>query len=508
LNNEIKAISPSTFESLGTFPVDNEAKVNELLDHAWTAFESWKKVSIQERGKYLLEIRDLIFEKMDEISDCISKTTGKPKFEALTAEIIPILDFIPAFVKRAPKVLKDKSLPLHLLLNKKSFLTYEPYGVVAILSPWNYPFSIPMGEIVLALLAGNTVVLKTSEAALPISKIIKDIIELSSLPKGVVNVLFGDGKTGSVLVSSPKVRKISFTGSTHVGQKILEQAAPNITPCLLELGGKDAAIVCHDAHLQKAARGVVWGAFSNAGQVCASVQRVYVARSVVQEFTECVVRETEKLKLKSDIGAITLPKQIVHYEKQLEEAARSGAKILVGGTKACLDKGYYFLPTVLINVTQEMSVMREETFGPFLPIMMVDSEEEAIKLTNDSSFGLCASIWTKDISRGISLARKIQAGTITINDCVFTHALGETPWGGVKKSGIGRTHSDQGLLEFVQPKHINYDRISLKPFWWFPYTPRSYATALAFAQFVGSSNPLKKLKALIHVLNDILRASF
>ena len=504
MNNTIEAIGPATGESLGTFPIDDESKVNALLEGAWSAFESWKKLSLQERSQHLLHVREIIFKKRDEISDVISKTTGKPKFEALTAEIIPILDFIPTFVKRAPKVLKDKSLPLHLLMNKKSFLTYDPYGVVAILSPWNYPFSIPMGEIVLALLAGNTVVVKTSEAALPVAAIIKDIFELSGLPKGVVNVSFGDGKTGALLVSSPKVRKISFTGSTGVGQKILEQAAPHITPCLLELGGKDAAIVCHDADLQKAARGIVWGAFSNAGQVCASVQRVYVARSVIQEFTELVIQETEKLKIGSDIGAITLPKQIAHYEKQLEEALRAGAKILVGGAKVSSGRGFYFSPTVLINVTQDMSVMKEETFGPFLPILMVESEEEAVSLTNDSLFGLCGSIWTKDVQRGISLARKIQAGTLTINDCVFTHALGETPWGGVKKSGIGRTHSDQGLLEFVQPKHINYDRIALKPFWWFPYTPRSYQTALAFAQFVGHSNPFKKLKALLQFLKNYL----
>ncbi|MBI3019481.1 MAG: aldehyde dehydrogenase family protein [Deltaproteobacteria bacterium] len=474
MSNVIEAISPATFESLGTFPIDDEVRVNELLDCAWAAFESWKNVSLEQRGQHLLKVRELVFDQksamMDEISEVISKTTGKPQFEALTAEIIPLLDFIPTFVKRAPKVLKDKPLPLHLLMNKKSFLTYEPYGVVAILSPWNYPFSIPMGEIVLALLAGNTVVVKTSEAALPVAAIIKDIFELSNLPKGVVNILFGDGKTGAALVSSPKVRKISFTGSTHVGQKILEQAAPNITPCLLELGGKDASIVCHDADLKKAARGIVWGAFSNAGQVCASVQRVYVVRSVAQEFIERVIQETEKLKMKSDIGAITLPQQIAHYEKQLEEAVRRGAKILVGGTKVSLNegptRGRYFLPTVLIHVTQEMAVMKEETFGPLLPIMMVESEEEALRLANDSSFGLCASIWTKDVRRGISLARKIQAG--------------------------------------VQPKHINYDRIALKPFWWFPYTPKSYQAALAFAEFIGNSNSLKKLKALVQFLKNYL----
>ncbi len=503
--NTLQAISPATFESLGTFPIDDDVKVNELLDQAWGAFDSWQKCSIPERGRYLLCLQKNIFQNMEDIADIISKTTGKPKFEALTAEIIPILDFIPYFVKRAPRVLKDKSLPLHLLMNKKSFITYEPYGVVAILSPWNYPFSIPLGEMVLALLAGNTVVLKTSEAALPVSKIINDICRVSSFPKGVVNVAFGDGKTGAALVSSPKVRKISFTGSTQVGQKILEQASQNLTPCLLELGGKDASIVCQDADLKKAARGIVWGAFSNAGQVCASVQRVYVAKAVVQEFVEHVVQETEKLKIKSDIGAITLPKQITHYEKQLEEAVRGGAKILVGGAKHPSAQGNYFLPTVLINVTQDMSVMKEETFGPLLPIMMVESEEEAVQLTNDSSFGLCASIWTKDVGRGIELSKKIQAGTITINDCVYTHALGETPWGGVKKSGMGRTHSDQGLLEFVQPKHINYDRIAIKPFWWFPYTSHSYQTALAFAQLVGAPTLLKRLGAAVRFLIHYLR---
>jgi len=487
-----------------TFTIDDEARISYLLTEAQNAFQSWKNLSLKERGKYLLAIRDIVYQKKEEISEIISKTCGKPRVEALTAEVIPVLDFIPYFVKKAPSILKDKSLPLHLLKYKKSFLTYDPYGVVAILSPWNYPFSIAMGEVVLALLVGNTVILKVSEAVFPVAKIIKEIGELAHLPKGVLNVSFGDGKIGSLIVSSPQIQKISFTGSTGVGQKILEQAAKNMTPCLLELGGKDAAIVCHDADLKKAAQGIVWGAFSNAGQVCASVQRVYVARSVVQAFTEKVVAETEKLKLKKDIGAITLLSQMTRYELQLEEAVRRGAKILVGGRQ----EGNYFYPTVLVNVTQDMKIMKEETFGPFLPIMMVDSEEEAIRLTNDSSFGLCASIWTKDVSRGINLARKIEAGTITINDCVYTHALCETPWGGYKKSGLGRTHSALGLLEYVQVKHINSDRISLKPFWWFPYTERSGEMATAFADIIGSPSYFKKAKAFFSFLKNYIKLLF
>lgn len=500
----IEVINPATFQPMGSFPVDDEIKIETLLDASEKAFAGWCGLSVRERGCYALRLKAVIYARREEIVQTISASTGKPKVEALTAELIPVLNFISYFVKRAPRVLSDTVIPLHLLKYKKSLLRYEPYGVVAVISPWNFPFSIPMGDVILAVLAGNTVILKTSESVLPVAKIIQDLFKEAGFPEGVLQAAYGGGKTGACLTSSPRVKKIVFTGSTEVGKKILAQAAKNITPCVLELGGKDAAIVREDANLDRAIPGIVWGAFTNAGQVCASIERVYVARSIAQPFSERLIQEIRKLKLKEEVGAITLPSHIQTYERLLEDAVRQGAKILTGGMAGQKEKGSYFQPTALINVSQRMAIMREETFGPILPIMMVDSDEEAVRLTNDSLFGLGASIWTRDVRKGIAMAKKIQAGTVTINDSIFTAGLAETPWGGVKQSGIGRVHSDIGLKEFVQPKHINYERFSVKPFWWFPYTANSYETALSFAGVVGAPKLSGKIKSLVRFLNCYL----
>lgn len=489
----IVALNPVTQSRIAEFSIDDHAAVEEKIARAEVAFLNWRNFSISERGKYLLKLRDLIYEEFDAIADVISASTGKPKIEAYNAEIIPVLNLIPYFVKRAPKILADQKIRIHLFFHKKSTLCFEPYGVVAILSPWNYPFAIPMGEMVQALLAGNAVVLKVSEAVLPVAKTIGDLFEKAALPVDLIQVLYGAGPTGAALVQSPRIKKICFTGSTAVGQKILEQAAKNLTPTLLELGGKDAAVVLRDADIRKAARGIVWGAFTNAGQTCAAVERVYVDRQIVQPFIEAVVKETEKLRLKKEIGAITLPSQVGRYESHLEDALSKGAKILVGGRS--IDSSF-FEPTVLIHVNHEMQVMQEETFGPLLPIMMVDSAEEALQKVNDSCYGLTASIWSENQNNAIALAKRIEAGTVTINDCVYTHALPETPWGGTKKSGGGRVHSDMGLREYTQIKHVNCDRFTLRPFWWFPYTEWTDQLSRLLVDGIGAPRLSKRIWAL------------
>jgi len=495
--NRIHVLAPANKKLIGDFAIDSEAELDQRFDRLEAAFKGWSQLTIRERGKYLLRLRDVIYGQIESLAHVISESTGKPKVEALTAELGTILDFISYFVKRAPRILGDQKISLSLLKYKRSFLRYEPFGTIAILSPWNFPFSITMGDTIQALLAGNTVIIKTSEAVLPVAKAIEDIFKEAEFPKGVVEVAYGNGKTGAYIASSPRVKKIVFTGSTVVGRKILEQAAVNLTPCVLELGGKDAAIVCKDANLKKAAKGIVWGAFTNAGQVCASIERVYVHREVVQEFSDLVVKEIGQLKLKEEVGGITIPSQFERYRRQLEDAVRGGAKILVGGMPEKRVGGDFFQPTALINVNQKMEIMQEETFGPLLPMMMIDSDEEAIRLTNDSCYGLGASIWTRNVKKGVKMATKIQSGTITINDAVFTAALGEVPWGGYKQSGIGRVHSDIGLREFCQVKHINYEILPLKPFWWFPYTKASYETALALAGVVAAPRLIDRAKSAV-----------
>ncbi len=500
----IVAFNPVTQEKIAEFCVDDRAAVEEKIGRAEKAFPAWRDLSIQERGKYLKRLRGVIYQEADRIADVISTSMGKPKIEAWNAEIIPILNLISYYVKRGPKILADQPIRLHLFFHKKSLLRFEPYGVVAILSPWNYPFSIPMGEIVQALLAGNSVVLKVSEAVLPVSQMIGELFSQAGLPSDLVQILYGAGETGASLVGSSRIKKICFTGSTMVGQKILEQAAKNLTPCVLELGGKDPAIVLRDADIRKAARGIVWGAFTNAGQTCASVERVYVDRSIVQEFTEAVIDETKKLKLKEDVGAVTLRSQFGRYRAHLEDALKKGAKILIGGSEPAHDQ-VFFEPTVLINVNHDMIVMREETFGPLLPIMMVDSEEEALQKANDSSYGLTASVWSENQKRALELAKKIEVGTVTVNDCIFTNILPETPWGGYKKSGIGRVHSDMGLREYVQTKHINSDRLSLPPFWWFPYTGRTQELSRALADLIAAPRLATRILAFFKFIARYLK---
>ena len=504
LGKTIHVKSPLTLKDLGTYPIAEKNEIDQWLHEAEVAFEHWRRSRIQDRTKYILGVRDELYRRLEQAIDLISETTGKPRTEALTAEVIPMLDFIAYFVKRAPHILKDRRIFLHLFMHKKSQFIYEPLGPVVILAPWNYPLSIALAEVVLALLAGNTVLLKMSEAALPIGQFIESLFSAVALPKGVLNLVKGNEQTVTTLLASPKIKKIVFTGSTGVGKKILSQSVENLTPCLLELGGKDAAIVRDDANILKAARGIVWGAFTNAGQVCASIQRVYVHRKIIQPFVEAVVSETQKLRLGEDVGAITLPGQLNRYQYQLEAALKAGAKILTGGNSEIKNGAQFFQPTVLINVKEDMAIMKEETFGPFLPIQMVDSDEEAIRYVNDSIYALCASIWTRHIKEAKRMARDIHVGTVTINDVIYTHALPETPWGGYKMTGIGRVHAEIGLKEYVQIKHINYDLIPLTPFWWFPYTKHSYETALALARFLATKPIRKKTRAFFEFVSHYL----
>ncbi|MBI4041236.1 MAG: aldehyde dehydrogenase family protein, partial [Deltaproteobacteria bacterium] len=414
--------------------------------------------------------------------------------------VIPIIYAVDYFLKVGPRYLKDETIRPRLLFQKKSKICYEPYGVILIISPWNYPFGIPMGEIILALLCGNAVILKPSEYVDPVSRCIQSIFSSLDLPRNLFQVAYGDAALGAELVGHAGIDKISFTGSTRAGQKILESAAHHITPCIMELGGKDAAIVLKDADLKTTVSGIVWGGFTNAGQVCGSIQRVYVHRSIVQPFVEAVVKQTENLKMVDDIASIVLPAQLDRYEAQLKEALEKGAKILIGGRRQSIQGRNYFEPTVLINVTDEMSIVKEETFGPFLPILMFDDEQEVISRVNHSPYGLCASIWTQNKQKGFRLAKKIEAATVTVNDCLFTHAMCETPWGGYKYSGMGRVHGKWGFYEYCQVKHISVDRISLKPFWWFPYTAYSDQVAQELADHVAADTKLDKIKTFFRFM--------
>lgn len=506
------SMNPATLEPIGEIRIMDDEEIKRTVDTADKAFLSWSRLSLEQRGEYLGAVKEQIIKNYDAIAEIISKEMGKPRLEACIAEIMLVVDLIDYFVKRAGKLLADEPIPLHLAkIIKSSKLTYRPYGVIAIISPWNYPFAIPMSGIVIALLAGNTVVFKPASDAILIGKKIEELFKAVGLPDGVFNFVAAPGSAVGKSMIGPKIGKIIFTGSVSVGRQVMESASKYLIPVILELGGKDPMIVCRDANIELAANGAVWGAFTNAGQVCASVERVYVMKEVADEFIGKVVEKTKKIRVGQDtdfnveMGPMVNDGQLKIVEEHVADARQKGAVIVTGGERLKDTKGFFYPPTVLTKVNHTMSCMTEETFGPLMPIMIVDSEEQAIELANDSVYGLTASVWTKDPEKGENIAKRINVGTVAINDHVYTYALPETPWGGIKDSGMGRTHSKIGLMEMVVPYHINVDHLpesmNWRP-WFYPYSREKYTLfkALTSAFSAGAYAKIKNLASSFKML--------
>ncbi|PYS71750.1 MAG: aldehyde dehydrogenase [Acidobacteria bacterium] len=393
-------------------------------------------------------------------------------------EVVPTLDLMHYFASNTAKLLQPTTIDIgqYGLMGRSSQVVYKPLGVIGIISPWNFPWATPLDEVVMALMAGNAAIVKPSELTSLTALKIADVFRQARLPEGLLEVLTGDGSTGAALIDSP-VDKIMFTGSVETGKHVAEAAAKHLTPVVLELGGKDPMIVLDDANIDNAARAAIWGGFCNSGQACASIERLYVHESIAKAFTEKVVSETAALKQGAttseeiDVGAMTNERQLHIVEDHLRDAVERGAKVLIGGKRINEKQGWFHEPTVVVDVDHSMKLMREETVGPLLPIMTFKTDDEAIKLANDSIFGLTACVFTTDISRGRKLAERIEAGTVMVNEVVYTHALAQTPWGGVKQSGYGRTHGRLGLLEMVTPQHIHVNSFpSVADVWWFRYT--------------------------------------
>lgn len=479
--SEIVSYDPGTGEELGRAPLSSPEDVRQAVGRARAAQPAWASLSFRERARVILKARELMLAERDETACLVSRETGKPLAEALSMEIVPTLDAMHYFAHASENLLRPQKIDIgqYGMMGRSSTIRFKPLGVVGIISPWNFPLATPMDEVVMALMAGNAVVLKPSELTPLIALKIGDLFRRSGLPKGLFEVLTGDGSTGAALVEA-RVDKIMFTGSVATGKRVAEAAARFLIPVVLELGGKDPMIVLEDADIENAARGAVWGAFANSGQACASVERCYVHQSIASDFIERVVAETKTLKqgvgteAAVDVGSMTNERQLQIVENHVSDAEKHGAKILTGGRRGENREGYFYQPTVLTNVDHQMTIMRDETFGPVLPVMTFSTDDEAVELANDSVYGLTASVWTKNIARGRRIAERIEAGTVMVNEVVYTHGIAQTPWGGVKDSGYGRTHGRAGLLELVTPQHIHVNRISFLPdLWWFRYSPHA-----------------------------------
>jgi acyl-CoA reductase-like NAD-dependent aldehyde dehydrogenase len=464
---------PRTGELIAELPEHGPAEVLAAVERARTAFESWSRLRVDQRLDHVLAVRDLLIDRQDDVVDVICRETGKLGVDAVTTEILATCELIEYYRHHAVKALRPERVPTGALMaHKRAWRTYEPMGVVGVISPWNYPFTLAMTPIVSAVLAGNAVVLKPSQVTPLVG------LEIAKLFGGVgshldlVQVVTGGGVTGDALVRSG-VQKVAFTGSVATGKLVARAAAERLTPVLLELGGKDPMIVCDDADVDRAASGAVWGGFMNSGQTCVSVERVYVHEKVYDRFVDEVVGRTKNLRQGvgegNDLGAMTFGPQVEIVERHVADAVAKGARLLTGGHRVPDRAGLWYEPTVLVDVDHTMDIMRDETFGPVLPIMKVSGDREALLLANDSRYGLNSSVWSSDAERAEELADALEAGNVCINDCIVNYAVGGLPFGGVKESGIGRIHGTEGLRAFSNVKSLVSNRVSLpREAQWFP----------------------------------------
>jgi acyl-CoA reductase-like NAD-dependent aldehyde dehydrogenase len=474
---ELESFNPATGERIGSVPTITPEEVQAVVDDVANVQPFWAQLSLVERAHYMRRAGQVLVDHADEIADLLTREQGKPRIESYTMEVLPTIDALHWCADNGPKILADEPVkyPQLMLKQKKSHFSYEPIGVVGVIAPWNYPWSIPFGEVVIALMAGNGVVLKPASLTPLIGQRIQDVFERAGLPEGLVRAVHGGGAVGDALVKS-SAGKIFFTGSVEVGRKVGEECARQMKGSVLELGGKDPQIVCADANLGNAISGAVWGGFANAGQTCSGIERVYVLRDVADPFIEGVVQRASSLKVGNPtewdtaIGPMVSKEQFDLVCELVDDAIASGATRRCGGPVEVPGfSGHFIAPTVLTGVTHDMRIMREEIFGPVLPIVTVDTEQQALELANDSEFGLGASVWTLDRDKGERFAHQIESGMVWINDHSYTHGACQCAWGGVKESGLGRSHSKFGFYECVNIKMISWEPSRTRNIWWHPY---------------------------------------
>jgi acyl-CoA reductase-like NAD-dependent aldehyde dehydrogenase len=469
--------NPATGEVIGEIPIMGADEIAELAARARAAQPGWEALGFDGRGKVLRRAQKWMLDNAERIIGVVVSEAGKTHEDAQLADYGYPLSALGFWAKHAPKYLADERVPSWnnpISVGKKLVIRYAPIGVVGVIGPWNYPITNNFGDCIPALAAGNSVILKPSEVTPLSSLLMEQMMRECGLPDGVFQIATGDGSTGAALI--PQVDCLMFTGSSRTGKAVMKSAADALIPCYLELGGKDPMIVCADANLERAANAAAYYSMNNAGQVCISVERVYVEEPVYDRFVELVTREVQGLRQGTpqgpgtvDVGAVTFPPQLDIVSEHVRDAVDKGARVLTGG-QARSERGRFFEPTVLVDVDHSMKIMSEETFGPTLPIMKVSDVEEAVRLANDSTYGLQASVWTSDIGRGEAVARRIEAGVVCVNDAQINYSALNLPMGGWKASGLGTRHGAAGIRKYTKTQSLLVTRRALKrePFM-FPY---------------------------------------
>lgn len=480
---QIDIFNPITGDKLYSISEKTEPEIKNIYVKAKAAEQKIQQLTISERVQEVVKLSEWILDNYDYILDKLIEETGKSRFDAYTSEIFSVCDVIDYYKGHSKKILKEvKAHTPIMMLGKKSRIVYEPLGTVLVITPWNYPFVQGFVPSILSFIAGNATIVKPSELT-PLKGLWEKMLSETNFPSNAIQFVYGGRATGSKLIDE-RPDKIHFTGSVRAGKAIMAQASHQLIPLDLELGGKDPAIVFDDVNISRTVNGVMWGAFTTAGQSCTSIERLYVQDTIYDEFVKELVDKTKKLRTSTenrdtsqpdecDIGTITSPAQVRIIEQHIEEAIEQGATLLCGGVK---DKGsMHMLPTVLADVTHDMLVGHEETFGPVVAVMKFKTEEEAIQLANDSKYGLSASVWSKDMKRAERVAKAIKTGNVSVNNHMLTEANAALPFGGIKDSGFGRYKGDHGLHTFSNSKSILYDKQgSIIDPHWYPFTATKF----------------------------------
>jgi acyl-CoA reductase-like NAD-dependent aldehyde dehydrogenase len=475
--DQLESYSPATGKLVGSVPTVAPEAVQAIVDDVASVQPFWAQLPLGDRARYMRRAAQAIIDELDELAMLLSREQGKPINEAYVMELLPTIDALHWIADNGETILADERIkqPQIFFKQKSAWFSYEPLGVVGVIAPWNYPWSIPFGEVAIALMSGNGVVLKPASLTPLIGERIQTIFERAGVPEGLVRTVHGGGAVGNALVES-SAAKIFFTGSVEVGRRVGVACSERLKGCVLELGGKDPQIVLADANLPNAISGCLWGGFANAGQTCSGIERVYVVREVADRFIAGVVDGARSLRLgdplafDTEIGPMVSAEQYELVVELVDDAVANGARLECGGPVELPGmSGRFYAPAVLTGVTHDMRIMREEIFGPVVPIVTVDSEEEAVALANDSEFGLGASVWSLDRDRAARIARRLDTGMVWLNDHMYSHGACQCAWGGAKHSGLGRSHSKFGFYECVNVKQMVWEPSRTRNFWWHPY---------------------------------------
>ncbi|GMO25079.1 MAG: aldehyde dehydrogenase family protein [Termitinemataceae bacterium] len=488
--------------------------ISTIAAQARKAQSEWALLSYGQRAKHIKKIGPYLGRHVDELVETVHKDNGKLKYDILSTEILSAVMSLSYYISNGKKFMRSTGIGLGciLMFNKISRMVYKPFGVIGIITPWNFPLAIPFSEVVMALLAGNAVILKTASNTVNVGRALAAIFEAADLPKGLFNYVEIKGEEAGRAFIDGGVDKIFFTGSAKTGKELAALAAPRLLPLVLELGGADAAVICADANLDKAAKGIIWAGFSSAGQICGGIQRVLVYKSVYEKFLKKLSILVEKLRvgddLDSDVGPLVNERQKQKFKEQIDACISGGAKIAAKSQGGDLNDQTLFAPAlVLTDVKNSMPVMTEEIFGPVVAVIPVDDAACAISIANDSPYGLSGSVWSANHTRAKKIALQINAGSVMINDHLMSYALAETPWGGFGDSGIGRTHGKIGFQEMLKAQVVVDDILpfSKRSLVWQPYSKKLYKGVRAIVSFLSGPSLFNRIAAVPGVMGIFFR---